>query len=221
MSSSFWGVLAPAGTLLIVLAIFAWKNRGQNIRLSGSDILVGFGVGFAVTLVISAVVRPQLPFTSGVAASGPLLIGYPLALTLALVRTRRRRSRAAQDAEAARAQIPPAAREYFRACDFPSRAGAALTSARPPTPEAATDLVAYWIFAALDSGDYVDFSRTVHYTTALRGWRLSSPTLIEAVPVLTAPFLRSGDEWVPEVDRAFRRTAIALLTTRFGTPVAA
>lgn len=102
------------------------------------------------------------------------------------------------------------------------RAGFALSSPAAPDPDHATDLVGYWAFAALDSGDYVDFSRTIHYTTMVRGWQLSSPTLIEALPVLVAPFVRSGDkEWDPDVDRAFRRTALALLTTRFGSPVPA
>lgn len=213
---------------LVLVCVLAWRYRGDRKTPSTTnDMLIGYGIGFV--LVITFQIVRLLTFGSpessaGVLASNfvPLFFTFAVALIVAHRRYLRRVKRNDGEVQAAKGAIPQAARDYFAAGDFPSRAGEALSASTTPAPDAATDLVSFWTFAALDSGDYVDYSRTVHYTTMVRGWRLSSPTLVEAIPVLAAPFVRSGDdEWDPDVDRAFRRTALALLTARFGTPVAA
>ncbi|CAM3863294.1 hypothetical protein GCM10009551_084600 [Nocardiopsis tropica] len=220
--------LAVIGLLLVVVGVQAWRYRGDRRTTSSTnDMLVGYAVGFAVILPVqvlrvTTVGAPESASASLAWSVGSTMALFAIALAVAHLRNRRQVARDDEEVRSARDAIPAAARSYFRDGDFPVRAGFALSSPAAPDPDHATDLVGYWAFAALDSGDYVDFSRTIHYTTMVRGWQLSSPTLIEALPVLVAPFVRSGDkEWDPDVDRAFRRTALALLTTRFGSPVPA
>ena len=69
----------------------------------------------------------------------------------------------------------------------------------------------------LDTGDDAEWSRSIHYATAIKGWRISSPTLAASIPWLMNPFLRSADKtWDPAVDQEFRDRALPLLVARFG-----
>lgn len=214
-------VLVP---IVVVAGVLAWRSRGRGLgrgfgrgmRFSPTDFLLGYGMAFLFVIVAGVVLRPESAVGRGMYAVAPAVLGIAIAMAVRRLRVRRERGRELDEARAAREAIPAAATAYFFDGDFRSRAGFALASPAPPAPDLATELVSYWAFAALDSGEYVDFSRTIHYTTMVRGWTMSSPTLIEAVPVLVAPFVHSDDDpWDPVFHRAFRRTALALLATRF------
>jgi len=227
MDRSFWLGSYLGGSLIVfvpfvlLVSAFAWMTRRERLRLTPVDIVVGMSVGLAVSLVVLFVVNPQSSFGVAVGNSMTLVVAFSIILPSSYLRTKRWRRKDAEGRRAARAVIPSAARDYFASEDF-QRELAGITEAHPPTPETASDVIAYWVFRALDSGEYVEWSRLIFYATAVKRWHVATPPLAGTVPWLVAPFQASGDtQWDPSVDRDFREYGGATLIARFGMPVPA
>lgn len=227
MDRSGWWDSYLAGTLvvivpmLLVCGIFAWQTRAERLQLKPYDIAIGYGIGLVVSLVVVFTADPQTSFCHAVCNMLVVVVGSWIMLPLSYFRMRRWRRRDAAGRSAASAAIPAPARAHFVSPAFQDQL-ADITEAHPPTPETASNVIAYWVFSALDSGDYVDSARLIHYATAIKGWRMDTPELAAEVPWLTAPFLASGDkQWDPAVDRAFREHGHAVLVTRFRPAVSA
>lgn len=227
MGRSGWWDSYLAGTLvvlvptLLVVGAFAWTTRKERLQLRPSDVVLGYGVGLVISLLLVFVVDPQTSFGHAACTMTLNVIAVGIMVPRSYFRTRRWRREDADGRRSARAAIPPAAREYFASDDF-QRELAGITEAYPPTPETASDVIAYWVFRALDSGEYVEWSRLIFYATAVKGWCVATPTLSGTIPWLVAPFQSSGDkQWDPSVDRDFRQYGGATLTARFGVAVPA
>lgn len=223
MDQSGWWSSYLAGTLvvlvpaLLLVGVFTWLTRDQGIQTRPVEVVVGCSAGLAVSLVVTFVGEPRSAFGRAVCSMLIVVVASAIMLPWSYFRSRRWRRLDAAGRLAARAAIHSAARVYFAGDDF-QRELAGITEVRPPSPDTASDVIAYWVFRALDCGDHVEWSRLIHYATAMKGWRLSTPTLAGTVPWLVAPFLVSGEKrWDPAVDRDFRRYGVATLTARFGT----
>lgn len=216
------GWVAGCAMSVAVVGGLRWLFRRDRRKI----FTVGEYLGAFVLLLPFLVARIELvpvrsPGLDAFVVMAQLGLVFALATVITHVRSSRaeRRDRAA--AELARAAIPSAAREYFASEGFQRELGG-ITEAHPPTPETASDVIAYWVFRALDSAQYVEWSRLIFYATAVKGWRVATPTLSGTVPWLVAPFQASGDkQWDPSVDRDFREYGGATLIARFGMPVPA
>ncbi|KXP15123.1 hypothetical protein AXK60_04515 [Tsukamurella pseudospumae] len=227
MDRSGWWDSYLAGTLvvivpaLLVCGAFVWWKRGERLQFKPLDVVGGYGAGMVVSLVVVFAVDPQTPFGHAACNMLVVVVAMGIMVPLSYFRMRRWRRDDAAGRRAARAAIPAPAHAHFTSAAFQDQL-AGITEAHPPTPETASDVIAYWVFRALDSGDYVDSSRLIHYATAIKGWRMDSPEFAATIPWLTAPFLSSGDKrWDPAVDRDFREHGSAMLTARCRPAVSA
>ncbi|BDD82481.1 hypothetical protein TPB0596_22440 [Tsukamurella pulmonis] len=212
------GLLVGLVTFVIVAGALTWlaarHARRERFLFRPADVLLGFGLAWVGALVFAATVR-RSDFVTGFAVLTTFAFALALALGVAAIRSRRDLRRERASMEVARAAIPAAAREYFASAGFRS-ALAGMSVVSPPRPETASEVIAYWAYRALDSGDYVEGARLIHEAAALAGWTVASPSLAAAVPRLTAPFLAGDERRDPAIDRGFRDCALALLSARFG-----
>ncbi|MET9329216.1 hypothetical protein [Tsukamurella sp. NPDC003166] len=192
MDRSEWWASYLAGTLvvivpaLLVCGVFARWTRGERLQLKPHDIALGYGIGFVVSLVVVFTADPQSPFGHAVCNMLVVVVGSGIMLPLSYFRTRRWRRDDAAGRRAARAAIPARARAHFASPAFQDQLSG-ITEGHAPVPETASDVIVFWVFRALDSGDYVDSARLIHCATAIKGWRMATPMVRLSTVELLAP----------------------------------
>lgn len=194
-----------------------WRLRPLRPVQSGWHYVAIVVVPMAV-LVVGYSWPTDIGATFGMMQAAVVMSGLVTVMLLGYLSALLTRRREYWDNRVAQTMLPAGAEQYFSSDGFRYEL-AALDRGRVPTPGALSDIIGYWAYRAIQTGHYWDCAYASFYSTAILGWRVSSPALAAQLPALTGPF-RCQDyrSWNPDVEHEFRSAAVGLLTARFDRP---